>query len=288
MAWAVVGVGRAGRARARAIEADPRCRLVAVHRGRHASAFDVPDLPFDEAVARADAVAICSPTSAHAEQVRRALEAGRHVVVEYPLAEDAATAADLLALARRRGRVLHVEHIELLDPAWITLDAQLSHARPRSAEVHTELPGPVEASPHDIALRQVARLHQLVGLLGPVRSIEDLAHGPGRLEGHLAIGDGTPVSFRFLQAPDYARHARLVVHADQADWRMEDRALFRDDQPQTLLSEGPLFARDHARAMARILENRPSYVDDERILHVLGVVDALSTLSTGPIALSGT
>lgn len=284
IAWSVVGVGRAGRARARAIVADARCRLVAVHRGRFADAVDAPDLPLDEAIARADAVAVCSPTSEHATQVRRALAAGRHVVVEYPLAEDSETASALLALAHDVGRVLHVEHIELLDPAWLTLKAQLTDTPVQALEVHAERPGPSDADPHEIVLHQVARLHQLVGLVGAVRSIEEVSHGAGRLEARLRAGDDVPVSCRFLQDPERARHAHLVVRSVQATWRLADRALFRDEHPQTLLSEGPLFAQDHARAMARILDGRPSYVSEPRILHVLDVVDALSALQVGRIA----
>lgn len=284
LAWAVVGVGRAGRARAHAIAADPRCRLVAVHRGRHAPSFGVPELPFEEAVARADAVAVCSPTEAHAPQVRAALAARRHVVVEFPLAEDVETAAGLFDLARDAGRVLHVEHIELLDPAWITLHAQIGRTPLRACELTTEDPGPADADPRELALGQVARLHQLVGVAGPVRAVTRVAHGPGRLEGELRIGDDVPVAFRFLRHPDRGRRYRLVCRSERTTWRLADRALFRDEHPQTLLSDGPLFARDHARAMARILDDRPHYVEEARILHVLGVVDALSALRVGRIA----
>lgn len=284
LAWAVAGVGRAGRARAQAIVADPRCRLAAVHRGRFAPDFDAPDLPYAESIARADAVAVCSPTRAHAAQVRAALEARRHVVVEFPLAEDAETAAALFRLARDVGRVLHVEHIELLDPAWITLNAQIDGLPLRSVELSAERPGPVEADPHELALALVARLHQLVGIAGPVRAVAGVAHGPGRLEGQLLVGDDVSTPFRVLQHPDRGRHYQLVARSERTAWRLADRALFRDEHPQTLLSDGPLFARDHARAMARILDDRPPYVDEARILHVLDVVDALSALRVGRIA----
>ena len=75
--WAVVGVGSAGRARAKAIQADPRSELVAVCRGRFAGWFHVAQLSeVDDAIAAADAVAVCSPTHLHAAHVRAALKAG--------------------------------------------------------------------------------------------------------------------------------------------------------------------------------------------------------------------
>jgi len=52
-----------------------------------------------------DAVLICTPTFAHFEGVKCCLEHGVHVLVEKPLAEDAARARDLSDLADRQGVV---------------------------------------------------------------------------------------------------------------------------------------------------------------------------------------
>ena len=54
---------------------------------------------------RVDVVHITSPNRLHLPQARAALEAGKHVVCEKPLAMTAAETAELLALARRSGRV---------------------------------------------------------------------------------------------------------------------------------------------------------------------------------------
>jgi predicted dehydrogenase len=53
-----------------------------------------------------DALYVGSPNGAHEAQVRQALEAGRHVLVEKPAVPTAAAFAGLLALARYRGVVL--------------------------------------------------------------------------------------------------------------------------------------------------------------------------------------
>ncbi|MBV8491179.1 MAG: Gfo/Idh/MocA family oxidoreductase [Candidatus Eremiobacteraeota bacterium] len=57
-----------------------------------------------------DAVAIATPPDTHAGLTRAALEAGKHVLVEKPLATDPADAWELVALAQRLGLVLAVDH----------------------------------------------------------------------------------------------------------------------------------------------------------------------------------
>lgn len=283
LSWAVIGVGIAGRARARAILGDPRSRLVAVHRGRHAVELDVPDLPLLEALDRADAVAICSPSDCHADQVALALERGRHVVVEFPLASTRARAAALLAQARAAARLLHVEHIELLDPAQVTLAAQARPETLRTVDIAFQAPGDPLNGPAELALANVARLHRIVHLGGPVARVEELAHGPGLLEGTLTLATGVPVRFRFACGPGLRRSTRLHVEGVHATWLLEDRVLYRDEKPQTLLAARPLFVQDHRIAMARLLDGRSPYVSEERILHVLHVVDHLGALATGEI-----
>ena len=54
---------------------------------------------------------VVTPAPAHAEMVRAALEAGKHVLVEKPLTPRAEEGFALAALARERGRVLQVGHV---------------------------------------------------------------------------------------------------------------------------------------------------------------------------------
>jgi predicted dehydrogenase len=121
---AVIGVGHLGRHHARVAAGLPGVRLAGVHdhhEGRaeqvareHAlRVFGGPE----EAADAADAVVIATPTSTHAELAAFFLERGRDVLVEKPLAATAAEAEDLVSLARRRGRVLAVGHVERHNPA---------------------------------------------------------------------------------------------------------------------------------------------------------------------------
>ena len=57
-----------------------------------------------------DLVIVATPDTTHGALARLALEAGKHVVVEKPMAMSAAEGAALVALSRERGRMLTVFH----------------------------------------------------------------------------------------------------------------------------------------------------------------------------------
>jgi predicted dehydrogenase len=66
----------------------------------------------DAVLSRADidAIAVVTPISTHYPLARSALDGGKHVLVEKPLAETTEQAGELVALAERRERVLMVDH----------------------------------------------------------------------------------------------------------------------------------------------------------------------------------
>ena len=63
-----------------------------------------------------DAVVVATPVVTHFELARRALEAGKHVFVEKPMALHAAEAEELVALAEEQERVLMPGHLLLYHP----------------------------------------------------------------------------------------------------------------------------------------------------------------------------
>ena len=64
-----------------------------------------------------DAVAIATPVDTHFDLASRALEAGKHVLVEKPMTRTVDEATSLVALAAKAGRVLMVDHTFLFTPA---------------------------------------------------------------------------------------------------------------------------------------------------------------------------
>ncbi|MEL5991509.1 Gfo/Idh/MocA family protein [Microbacterium phosphatis] len=68
-----------------------------------------------------DAVAIATPARTHHALVTRALEAGKHVLVEKPLAADRASGIEMVELARDRGLVLMTDHTYCYTPAVLRI-----------------------------------------------------------------------------------------------------------------------------------------------------------------------
>src|SRR5215813_12327812 len=75
--------------------------------------YGAPALDLDGILSRCDipAVVIAVPAEAHGSLVRRALDAGKHVFVEKPLALDLSEAEDLCALAEANRLILMVGHL---------------------------------------------------------------------------------------------------------------------------------------------------------------------------------
>jgi 2-hydroxy-4-carboxymuconate semialdehyde hemiacetal dehydrogenase len=85
-------------------------------------------LSLEEALARpgVDAVVICSPSDQHAAQAEQALAAGKHALVEIPLAMSLADAERVAALTERTGLRLMVAHTQRFFPALIELRRRIA------------------------------------------------------------------------------------------------------------------------------------------------------------------
>jgi len=68
-----------------------------------------------------EAVDICLPTNWHASATMQALIAGKHVLVEKPMALDGAAADEMLAEAKRQDRVLMVAQVLRFFPEYMAL-----------------------------------------------------------------------------------------------------------------------------------------------------------------------
>lgn len=63
----------------------------------------------------AQAIVIATPVNTHYELAKAALEAGKHVLVEKPMCRSVAEGEELLAIARKQGRLLCVGHVFLFN-----------------------------------------------------------------------------------------------------------------------------------------------------------------------------
>jgi predicted dehydrogenase len=123
---AVVGAGYWGPKLVRNFDASPHWDLAAVCDLDEARARSVVGRRSDVAVLTSvedllagdvDAVAIATPARTHAPLAVRALEAGKHVLVEKPVADDLAQARRMVAAAREHDRVLMCDHTYCYTPA---------------------------------------------------------------------------------------------------------------------------------------------------------------------------
>jgi len=137
----VIGVGMLGWHHARHLMSMPEADLVGVYDIRPARAEQVAQAlgtracsTREELLDRAAAVTIAVPTPVHAEVGLAALEAGRPVLMEKPLAATLEQADALVDTAGRRSLLLQVGHIERFNPAT---EALLSAGKgARFVEVH--------------------------------------------------------------------------------------------------------------------------------------------------------
>ena len=68
-----------------------------------------------------DAVDLCLPTYLHEDAAVEALRAGKHVLVEKPMALDGASARHMIAVAKRTGRILMTAQVLRFFPEYVAL-----------------------------------------------------------------------------------------------------------------------------------------------------------------------
>jgi len=137
----VIGVGYLGRFHAQKYAGLPETELTGVADVNRERAQQVAQelntrayTDYRELLPQVRAVSVAVPTSAHFAVVRDALAAGCQVLVEKPLVVTVAEADELVALARQRGRLLMVGHLERFNSAMEELKLRVT--RPRFIESH--------------------------------------------------------------------------------------------------------------------------------------------------------
>ena len=328
--WGLIGTGFTATRRAEAIARDPNARLVAVA-GRHpeqtaifcqtcqtitgtGTTPEAAPVPLDHwrsLIDRddIDAIAVCTIPSDHAEQVHASLSQDKHTIVEYPLAIDPTTARDLLALARSRDRLLHVEHIELLGglhraivdhlprvgkpyyARYVTL--QPKHPAPRRWSYHRAEFG----FPFVSALSRVMRMIDLFGVVDRVSASVQYWPAVDRDEANVGDEHGEyyasclcrgVLEFQNGVTADliYGKGDRIWKTQNQFEVLGDTGALdlehnqgwfIRNDERCELPigTRRGLFARDMEMVTATLLNGAPLYVQPEHSLYALEVAEAL-------------
>ncbi len=185
----IVGTGYAARKRAEAIIQDERASLVSVTGNSperieaFSRDFSVTSVDSWQKLVNQDEldlVMVCTVNRDHGAIARAALEADKHVIVEYPLALNTTEAESIIALAKRKQKLIHVEHMEIIGGLHQTIQRNLTeigkifYARyttiapqrevPRNWKYHREMFGfPLNAA--------LSRVHRLTNLFGKVEKV---------------------------------------------------------------------------------------------------------------------
>jgi predicted dehydrogenase len=119
-----------------------------------------------EAAANSDALNIVTPTVTHFEIAKQLLAQGKHVLVEKPMTDDTAQAAELIQIAQQKNCVLQVGHVERFNPVFKYLET--AAPEPRFIETHRLSPYPARST--DIGVVLDLMIHDLDVVLAFVKS----------------------------------------------------------------------------------------------------------------------
>jgi biliverdin reductase len=316
----LVGTGFAAKLRAEALQVDTRSRLVAVSghelekTKEFAKNYDAsPVDSWQELVEHpeVDLVVICTINRDHGAIARAALNAGKHVVVEYPLALDPSEAESLIALARAKAKLLHVEHIELLGGLHQALRQWLpnignpfyaryvtlmpKHPAPRNWTYHPELFGfPLSGA--------VSRIHRFTDLFGSVVSVscqsrfwnaEDY-YTACLCTAQLRFASGLIGEVTYGKGQTFWQGLRnFEVHGEQGTLLFEGDVgtLIRGEErtPIEVGGRRGLFGKDTGMVLDYLVEGKPLYVSPMASYYAVKVADAArQSAETGKaIACSG-
>jgi predicted dehydrogenase len=142
---------------------DVNTEAARLHAGRHGiRAF----ASLQEATDASDALNIVTPTVTHFEIAQQLLRRGKHLLVEKPMTDSTAQAAELVQLARQHQCVLQIGHVERFNPVFKYLRGVATD--PRFIEVHRLSPYPARST--DVGVVLDLMIHDLDVVLAFVHS----------------------------------------------------------------------------------------------------------------------
>jgi predicted dehydrogenase len=119
----------------------------------------------DALIAASDALTIVVPTKAHHAVAKQAIEAGKHVLIEKPIAATLEEADDLLAAAAKSGVIVQTGHVERFNRAVRAALPYIDH--PGFVEINRLAPfnprGADVAVVHDLMIHDIDLVATVVG-----------------------------------------------------------------------------------------------------------------------------
>ncbi|MBR8830805.1 MAG: Inositol 2-dehydrogenase/D-chiro-inositol 3-dehydrogenase [Chroococcopsis gigantea SAG 12.99] len=303
----IIGTGFAASRRAEAFNNDERAKLL------FASGYDENNLtsfcgqygvaPLESSEALTDhpdvdLVVIANVNEEHDRLVRRALEAKKHVIVEYPLSFDPESAENLIQLAKTGERLLHVEHIELLGGLHQSQQKYLSEIgnvfAANYATVTPARPAPRRWTFHKglfgfPLIAALSRIHRLTNLFGTVESVSSHCRYWDAPEEEYFIACLCTAQLRFhngiIAGVGYGKgevfwkdDRTFSIHGDRGSlvYVGETGHLVRDseEKPLEVGTKRGLFAKDTTMVLDHLYNGSSLYVRAEESLYALKVAHA--------------
>ncbi len=309
----LVGTGYAANARAKSFLADGRSHLVSVsgdsanRTSKFAEQYDLRAMAHWQELIAEDSinlVVICTVSALHGEVAEAALNAGKHVVVEYPLSLDVEQAERLVRLATQKQLLLHVEHIELLGGLHLAMRSHLLEiGNPTYVGYRTI--NPQNPAPKKWTYQKalfgfpfcgaLSRVHRLTNLFGRVKQVscrtriledtDDIYFRQILSSGRLQFESG------LIAELVYGKGEGLWVYHREIEVQGDEGTLFFDRNEGTLttaeethaISVEPrrgLFMKDTQEVLDYLNEGTPLYVSAAESVYALRVGDALRRASS--------
>jgi len=178
----VIGVGYLGQYHAEKYTKIPGVALAGVADADRSRAAQIAEKLVTRAAADAaaligsvDMVSIVTPTVLHHRVAKQFLEAGIHVLLEKPMTVTLDEADELIALAKQRGVVLQVGHIERYNPAVAAVRNRLK--APRYIQAERSAPFTVRCTDVNVVLDLMIHDLDIVAALAGARPKEVSAGG---------------------------------------------------------------------------------------------------------------
>ena len=303
----MIGTGFAAKRRAEAFTEDDRAEVIGVSGYSPESlksfceSYSISKYDTTEnliAASEIDLIVICNINSEHSNLAQAALEAGKHVVVEYPLALNPEKARYLINLAKQKNLLLHVEHIELLGGLhnairqWLPEIGNIFYGR--YSTINPQNPAPEKWTynkqlfgfPFSGAL---SRFHRFTDLFGKVKAVNCHSRYWERENPDQYFACLNNAQLRFengLLADVIYGKGEVFLQPDRCFELQGEKGILRFEGNEGKLLRGEeetsidvgsrrgLFAKDTAYVLDYLTEQKPLYVQVESSYYATRIADA--------------
>ena len=303
----IVGTGYAAKKRAEAIKADLRTELVAVTGNtperiqEFCQTFNLEAVnSWVELINRSDLdlIFVCTINRDCGAIALAAIRADKHVVVEYPLALEAKTAQEIIALAKEKQKLIHVEHIEVIGGLHQAMKEYLPQIG-RVFQANYETISAQKSNPHSWKYNKdtfgfplaaaLSRIHRLTDLFGKVETVDCNNRYWGKsgsnyfsacmCQAKLNFANGVRAEIVYGKGDVFHHsHRTFEIYGEEGTivFEGEKGKLIKNKQETIIpvVSRRGLFAKDTAMVLDYLFEGKNLYIEPEASLYALTVANA--------------